>query len=94
MMTYILYGLAAAYLIFGAVLTHSVIAGMHNRRGKIRDWLLGIVFMPIVFVFGLICIGLEKLWARLLIVLDLERAEELRAGPKDPTHDIGQFPPT
>ena len=93
-MEYFLYGLATAYLIFGAVLTHSVISGMHRRRGKFRDWVLGTAFMPIVFLIGLICIAFEKMWARLLIVLDLERPEEMRAGPKEPAdHDIGQFPP-
>ncbi len=93
-MDYVLYGLAAAYLIFGAVLTHSVISGMHRRRGKFRDWALGTAFMPVIFVLGLICMAFEKLWARLKIVLDLEPVEELRAGPKEPAdHDIGQFPP-
>lgn len=94
-MDYVLYGLVAAYLIFGVVLTHSVISGMHRRRGKVRDWMLGVSFMPVVFVLGLVCLAFEKLWARLKIVLDLEPVEELRAGPKKPSvHDTGQFPPT
>jgi hypothetical protein len=51
-MEYFLYGLAAAYLIFGAVLTHSVISGMHRRRGKFRDWVLGTAFMPVILCSG------------------------------------------
>lgn len=83
-MEYLLYGLAAAYLIFGAVLTHSVIAGMHRRRGNLRDWVLGTVSMPVLFVLGLLLIAFEKAWARLMKVLDLEPPEEMRAGPVDP----------
>ena len=84
MMEYVLYGLAAAYLIFGAVLTHSVIAGMHRRRGSIRDWVLGSVSMPVLFVLGLLLIAFEKAWARLMKILDLEPPEEMRAGPAEP----------
>ena len=73
----------AAYLVFGAILTHGMISSMHRRRGNVRDWLLGTAAMPILFVAGLLCIAFEKLWARLMKVLDLEPPEEMRAGPAD-----------
>lgn len=79
-MNYTLIGLAA-YLIFGAILTHSVISSMHRRRGKLRDWAIGAVTMPVLFVVGLACMAFEKLWARLMKVLDLKPPEEMRAGP-------------
>ncbi len=81
-MNYTLIGIAV-YLVFGAVLTHSMISGMHRRRGKVRDWVLGAVAMPVLFVVGLLCMAFEKLWARLMKVLDLEPPEEMRAGPAD-----------
>jgi hypothetical protein len=81
MMTYALYGLAAAYLIFGAILTHSMMASMHRRRHPLRDWLFGIVSMPVLFLVGVIFMACEKLWARLLPLLAFEKPEVMRAGP-------------
>jgi len=78
---YVLYGLAAAYLLFGAVLTHSVLSGMHRRPRQVRDWLLGPVSLPVLFVIALLMAAFEKAWARLMKMLDLEPPEEMRPGP-------------
>ncbi len=83
-MNYVLFAIAA-YLALGAFLTHSMLAGMQGRRRLLRDWALGSAFLPIVFLVGLLFILFEKLWARLLVFLDLDPAEEMRAGPVDPT---------
>jgi hypothetical protein len=80
--TYVLYGLGAAYLIFGAILTHSMLAAMHRRRHPLRDWVLGTIGMPVLFFIGVIFMACEKLWARLLPLLAFEKPEVMRAGPE------------
>ena len=82
-MNYMLFGIAA-YLMVGAYLTHSRLAGMQKRRSLLRDWALGSALLPVVFLLGLLFILFEKLWARLLIVLDLDPTEDMRAGPAEP----------
>ena len=82
-MTYLLI-LLAVYWLFGAGLTYSMRSGMHRRRTPVRDWLLGPVAMPVLFLVGLIFMACEKLWARLLPLLDYEKPEEMRAGPLPP----------
>ncbi len=82
-MIYVLYGLAAAYLIFGAILTHAMLAAMHRRRHPLKDWVFGILGMPVLFFIGVVFMACEKLWARLLLLLAFEKPEEMRAGPKD-----------
>lgn len=81
MVNYVLYGLAAAYLVFGAILTQSMLAAMHRRRHPLRDWLFGIIGMPVLFFVGLVFMACEKLWARLLPLLAFEKPEVMRAGP-------------
>lgn len=81
MMTYVLYGLAGAYLLWGMVLTYTLRSGLHRRGGFMRDWLLGPLVLPVLFLIGLAFMAWEKLWARLMIVLDLDPPEEMRAGP-------------
>jgi hypothetical protein len=78
------YYVLAAYLAFGLYLTHGVMSGMHRPRRSIRDWALGAIGMPVLFVAGLVLIACEKLWARILPLLDLEKPEEMRAGPLKP----------
>lgn len=82
-MIYVLYGLAAAYLIFGAILTHGMLAAMHRRRHPLKDWVFGILGMPVLFFIGVVFMACEKLWARPLPLLAFEKPEEMRAGPKD-----------
>lgn len=92
-MTYVLWGIAAAYLAFGAFLTSSMMAAMHRRRHPIRDWVLGSCFMPVLFVVGLVCMFCEKLWARILPLLDFEPPEQMRAGPADPAAESSKSTP-
>lgn len=78
------YAAAGAYLLFGLYLTHGVFAGMHKPRRRLRDWALGAVSMPVLFVVGLVFMAAERIWARLLPLLDFEKPEEMRAGPVEP----------
>lgn len=84
-MTYVLYGCAAAYLLWGIFLTHSLLSGLRRRRTIVRDWLLGPLVLPVLFVVGLVFMACEKLWARLLVMLDYEPPEQMRAGPVEPS---------
>jgi hypothetical protein len=81
------YYVIAAYLAFGLYLTHGVMSGMKRPRRRIRDWALGGISMPVLFVVGLVFIACDKLWARILPLLDFEKPEELRAGPVEPGQD-------
>ncbi len=74
---------AAAYLLVGVILARTVFKAP-SMRLRFRDHLLGAVCMPVLFVALLVFSLIEDLWARLLIVLDYEPPEEMRAGPKDP----------
>lgn len=85
-MTYI-YIVIAVYLITGLYLTRVMLAGMQRRRSHLRDWVLGSVSMPVVMLIGLLCLVVEKLWARLLVALDYEPPEEMRAGPVEPARE-------
>jgi hypothetical protein len=81
-MNYVLYGLGA-YLILGIVLTRFVFTGASAPRFRFSDFAIGAVIMPVVCVAMLLFILFEKLWARLLIALDFDPPENLRAGPGD-----------
>lgn len=70
----------AAYLVLGVVLTWSLLKGT-TRRFRFRDAVLGAVFMPVLFVLLLLFELLEGVWERLLILLDFDPPEEMRAGP-------------
>tara|TARA_R110000868_G_scaffold49259_2_gene158871 strand:+ start:945 stop:1226 length:282 start_codon:yes stop_codon:yes gene_type:complete len=74
----------AAYLALGAFLTHLILMEMHRPRRRIRDFALGAVLAPILLVVLLLLLLFEKLWARLVIILDLEPPENMRAGPTEP----------
>ena len=89
-MLYVYIGIAV-YLAFGAFLTSSMLASMHRRRHPVHDWLFGSVCMPVLFVVGLVFLACEKLWARLLPLLDFEKPEDLRAGPIEPVERKSDF---
>jgi hypothetical protein len=82
-MTYVLYG-ALAYLVIGAGLTRLIFSGPGTPRGTFKDFVIGSLIIPVVSVALLIFILFEKLWARLLIALDYEPPENMRAGPLEP----------
>jgi hypothetical protein len=69
------------YLVVGIFLTH-VVLRLPRQRLKFRDIVLGAVAMPVLFVALLVLTFLEDAWKRLLIVLDYNPPEEMRAGPK------------
>ena len=81
-MNYTLFGILA-YLVLGVVLTRSVLR-IPRRRLRLRDMALGALFMPVLFVILLLSIFFEDLWKRLLIALDFNPPEEMRAGPDSP----------
>lgn len=76
----------ATYLVLGVVLTR-VVFRAPSLKMRLRDYTLGALFMPILFVALLLFMLFEELWARLLIVLDYNPPEEMRAGPKEPDSD-------
>ncbi len=76
----------AAYLALGVFLTHLLLLEMHRPRRRFRDFALGSVLAPVLLVFLILLVLFEKLWARLVIVLDLEPPENMRAGPVEPTN--------
>ncbi len=75
------------YLLIGVVLTRSVSTRGPTLRISFRDVVVGAVLMPVVFLLALVCIAFEELWARLLIALDYEPPEEMRAGPEAQADD-------
>jgi hypothetical protein len=48
---------------------------------------LGAVVMPVLALILFLCTLFEGLWKRLLIALDYNPPEEMRAGPKPPGED-------
>lgn len=81
--THIIWALVSAYLVTGLILTRNVLR-VPRKRQRLRDLALGAVVMPVMFVFLMLCVFFEHLWARPLIVLDFKPSEEIRAGPRDP----------
>lgn len=90
-MTYILSAIFI-YLVLGLILTRNVLR-MPRRRMRFWDVALGAVIMPVLSLILFLCIIGEDLWKRLLIALDLNPPEEMRAGPKPPTGDTSVKPP-
>ena len=88
-MNYVLYGVLA-YLALGIFLTRSILMIAPTIRTRFRDYAVGAVLMPVLLLFALLLSLFEKLWARLLIALDYEPPENMRAGPDAPAkHDSG-----
>lgn len=79
---------AVAYVALGLVLTRVLLKGT-SQRFRVRDAVLGAAFMPILFVFLFLFEALEGLWERLLIALDYDPPEEMRAGPVKPEEKRG-----
>lgn len=92
-MTYVLYGLLAAYLITGLILTRTILRAPRKRQ-RLRDLALGAVVMPVLFVALLVAEAFNKAWRRLMLMLDLKPPEEMQPGPPDPsTQDSGKTSP-
>lgn len=81
-MTYALATLAA-YLTLGVILARTVFKAP-SMRLRVRDIALSAMVMPVLFVILLLCILFEELWKRLLVALDYNPPEEMRAGPDLP----------
>jgi hypothetical protein len=77
--------------VIGIILTYNVLA-LPRRRLKLRDLVVGAVVMPVLAVVLVLCEVFEKAWKRLLIILDYNPPEEMRAGPKPPSEDGGTKP--
>ena len=77
-----------AYLLIGLILTYNVLV-MPSRRRRLWDIALGAVIMPVLALALLLFALFEELWKRLLIALDYNPPEEMRAGPKPPSEDGG-----
>lgn len=71
------------YLLVGLFLTQNVLRAP-TLKMRLRDMAIGAVVMPVLFVALLLFAFFEDMWRRLMIVLDLDPPEEMRAGPKEP----------
>ena len=80
-MNYVYFGILA-YLVLGVVLTRSVLRAP-RRRMRFWDIALGAVVIPVLSLVLFLFILCEDAWKRLLIALDFDPPEEMRAGPKD-----------
>ncbi len=76
------YSALGVYLLIGLILTNSVLRAP-SRRMRYYDFALGAVVMPVLFVALMVMEAGHKLWKRLLIALDYNPPEEMRAGPKE-----------
>lgn len=87
------YALAAisVYLLIGIVMTYNVLARPRHRP-EFMDVALGAVVMPMLALILFLAVLFEKLWKRLLIALDYNPQEEMRAGPKPPGEDESKKP--
>ena len=81
-MIYLLSGILA-YLVLGFVLTRSVFKAPSIRM-RFSDVVLGAIFMPILVLLLVLFDFFEEMWKRLLIALDFDPPEEMRAGPQAP----------
>ena len=81
-MNYVLYAISA-YLVLGIILTRSVLR-TRTFRLRFSDVALGAVVMPVLSLAMLLCVLFEDIWKRLLIALDFDPPEEMRAGPAAP----------
>ena len=81
-MNYLLCGLLA-YLVLGVVLSYAILPGPMKRRLRFRDVVLGAFFMPVLFLLLIFFDISEDMWARILIVLDFDPPEKMRAGPAE-----------
>ncbi|MBY0510784.1 MAG: hypothetical protein K2P94_11635 [Rhodospirillaceae bacterium] len=84
-MNYVLIA-AGAYLVVGVVLTYNVLK-IPRRRLRFWDVAVGAVIMPVLSAVLFLCVLFEPLWKRLLIALDYNPPEEMRAGPKPASED-------
>lgn len=84
-MNYVLIALGA-YLVVGVILTYNVLK-IPRRRPRFWDVAVGAVIMPVLSAVLFLCVLFEPLWKRLLIALDYNPPEEMRAGPKPPAGD-------
>jgi hypothetical protein len=77
------YAAIFAYLVVGLILSRNVLA-IPRRRMRFWDLMIGAVVMPVLSLILFLSILFEDLWKRLLIALDYNPPEEMRAGPKPP----------
>lgn len=77
------YSALGIYLLIGLILTTSVLRAP-SRRMRYYDFALGAVVMPVLFVALLVLEAANHLWKRLLIALNYDPPEEMRAGPQEP----------
>ncbi len=75
----------AAYLALGAFLTRLILMEMYRPPRRLRDFALRSVLAPILLVVLILSLLFEKLWAKLVIVLDLEPPENMQTGPSELT---------
>ncbi|MHB1206237.1 MAG: hypothetical protein ACYCZX_11755 [Rhodospirillaceae bacterium] len=85
-MIYLIIGVSA-YLAAGLVLTYMILPGPMKRALRFRDVIVGPIAMPVLFVLLIVFDISEEAWARILIMLDFDPPEVMRARPKPTSHD-------
>lgn len=80
-MNYLYIGLGVYYLL-GFVLTRVILKGTTIRMG-LRDFLFAPLAMPVLFVVLMVFDISEEAWAKILVILDFDPPEQMRAKPLD-----------
>lgn len=80
-MNYLYIGIAV-YYVLGFILTRVILKGTSIRMG-FRDFLVAPLAMPVLFVALMVCDISEEAWAKILVMLDFDPPEKMRARPID-----------
>jgi hypothetical protein len=79
--TYLYIGIAI-YYVLGFILTRVILKGTTIRMG-FRDFLFAPLAMPVLFVVLMVFDISEEAWAKMLVMLDFDPPEQMRAKPID-----------
>ncbi|MBX7199233.1 MAG: hypothetical protein K1X51_07625 [Rhodospirillaceae bacterium] len=80
-MTYVYIGIGV-YYVLGFILTRVILKGTTLRMG-FRDFIVAPFAMPVLFVVLMVFDLSEEAWARILVMLDFDPPEKMRAKPID-----------
>lgn len=78
-MNYLYIGIGI-YYVLGFILTRVILKGTTIRMG-FRDFLVAPLAMPVLFVVLMVFDVSEEAWAKILVILDFEPPERMRAKP-------------
>lgn len=78
-MNYLYIGIGV-YYVLGFILTRVILKGTTIRMG-FRDFLVAPLAMPVLFVVLMAFDVSEEAWAKILVILDFDPPERMRAKP-------------